>query len=95
MVIIIIYYCGPFPFRSSSVQKNLRMVIILKWHAKISHTSNTFPTPSRTTVALIYTILYYRDPLAADEGTENTAQPYSADHMEIMRAGDEKQVILL
>ena len=52
---------------SSNIRKNSRVVIISKWHSKISHGSNTFLTPSQTTVALRYTILYYTDPLAADE----------------------------
>ena len=55
--------------RSSDVRKNSCMVIVSKWHSKNSHSSNTFPTPSKTTVALRYTVLYYRDPLAVDDGS--------------------------
>ena len=46
---------------------NSRMVIVCKWHSKHSHGSNTFPTPSQTSVALRYTILYYKDLLAGDD----------------------------
>ena len=41
------------------------MAVVSKWYSKISHINNTFPTPSQTTVALRYTILYHRDPPAA------------------------------
>ena len=51
----------------SNVRKNSHMVIASKLLWKISHGSNTFPTPSQTTVALRYTVLYYRD------GAEKTA----------------------
>ena len=76
--IIIIHYCGSSgssaPSNSpslgrSNLRKNLSMVIASKWHSKVSHGSNTFPTPSQTTVALSYTILYHGGPLAADDGS--------------------------
>ena len=56
-VIIIIHYCG---FSGSSansnspslgrnnVRKNSRVVIVSKWHSKVSHSRNSFPTPSYT-----------------------------------------------
>ena len=56
-------------FGSSSIRKNSCMVIVSKWHSKISYSSNTFPTTSQTTVVLRYTILYHRDPLATDNGS--------------------------
>ena len=76
-VINIIHYCGSSglsanlnspSLRSTIVRKNLHMVIVSKWHSKISHSSNTFPTPSEITVAFRYTIFYYRDPPATDDG---------------------------
>ena len=54
---------------SAAVRKNSRMVIVSKWHSNISHGGNNLQIPSRTTAALRYTILYHRDPLAADDGS--------------------------
>ena len=62
------------------------MVIVSKWHSKSFHGSNTIPTPSQTIVALRYTILYYRDPLAADDGSKKKiAQTLNANQVKIMR----------
>ena len=44
------------------------------------------PTHSQTTDAVRYIVLYYRDPLAADEGSRHkTAQPSNANNVKIIR----------
>ena len=77
VVTIIIHYCcssgllaksNSPSLESSSGWKISHMIILSKWHSKISHASNTFPTLSRAIFAFRYTILYHRDPLAPDNG---------------------------
>ena len=51
---------------------------------KVLPRSNTFPTPSERTAALRYTISYYRDPLAADDGSREKHNPRTPNQVEIM-----------
>ena len=76
------------PRKQYCAEKFVYACMVSKWHSKNSHGSNTFTTPSQTTVALRYTILYYRDPLATDDSSRKNSttlerQPSNANQVKI------------
>ena len=54
--------------------KNSRMVIVSKWHSKISHgMQQHLPNTLRNNSCAQIHLLYYKDPLAADDGSRKNS----------------------